>query len=120
MPRSEFSLLADENIPIEVVKILSGKGIDIKRIKLGSKDKQIFELAKSEKRTLLTLDKHFLNRAKFPPIDSWGIIFLKVHPPMIDTISFSLDRLFKALKPRELKGKLLIISSSGSKIWSKK
>ena len=81
-------LLADENIPLELIRKLSKERFDIKKVRLGSKDKQIFELAKLEDRALLTLDKHFLNKLKFPPKESSGIIFLKIHPPLIDSINF--------------------------------
>jgi len=116
---SKLYLLADENIPLELIDTLSKEGFDIKRVKLGSKDKQIFELAKSENRVLLTFDKHFLNKAKFPPKESLGIIFLKINPPLIDSILYSLRKLFKYIKSDEFKGKLFILSTSGFKIWPK-
>ena len=60
-------LLADENIPVELIETLSKEGYNIKRVSLNSKDKQIFELAILEERAILTLDKHFLNKLKFQP-----------------------------------------------------
>ena len=112
-------LLADENIPTELLTILSKEGFDIKEVQLGSKDRQVFEFAKLQNRILLTFDKHFLNRIKFPPKESSGIIFLKISPPLIDDIYFSLTKLFNSINSSEFKGKLFILTSTGFKIWPK-
>jgi len=113
---SKPPLLVDENIPLGVISVLSRKGFDAKRIKPSSKDGQVFELAKSEERVLLTLDKHFLNKIKFPPKESSGIIFLKIHPPTIDSIIFLLKRLFNKINTPEFKGRLFIVSPFGLRI----
>jgi len=110
-------LLADENIPIEFIETLSKEGYDIKRVSLGSKDKQIFELAISEDRVLLTLDKHFLNKLKFPPKESLGIILISINPPLIDSLYFSLSKLFNKIDSSKFKGRLFILSSSGFKVF---
>ena len=63
--KSKLKLLCDENIPIELIEMLNKEGFDAKRVELGSKDRQIFDLAKSEERVLLSSDKHFLNKIKY-------------------------------------------------------
>ena len=96
-------ILCDEHIPIELLEILKNEGFDTVRVELCSKDRQIFELAKSEGRILITSDKHFLNKEKFPPRESSGIIFLQLHPPLIESMQFSLNKLFKKSNLQNLK-----------------
>jgi hypothetical protein len=116
---SKISLLADENIPIKLINLLSKDNFNIKRVELGSKDKEIFDYAKSEKRALLTLDKHFLDKKKFPPQESSGIIFIQINPPLIDSIYFSLKRFFNSVKVSEFNNRLLLVSISGFRAYPK-
>jgi|SRR3989344_2441348 len=119
MLHSKVLLLADENVPTELIGRLYRVGYNIKRAQLNAKDKQIFELAKSEGRVLLTFDKHFLNNVKFPSKESAGVIFIEIHPPLIDSLHFSLEKLFKNIEPLEFKGKLFILSATGFKVFPK-
>ncbi len=112
-------LLADENIPIELIDTLFKEGYDIKRVLLGSKDKQIFKLANSEQRVLLTFDKHFLNKLEFPPKESFGIVFISINPPVIDSLYFSLSKLFNKIEFSKFKGRLFILTNSGFKVFPK-
>ncbi len=109
-------LLSDENIPIKVTELLREEGLDIKEVSLSSTDKQISKLAKEESRVILTFDKHFINRMLFPPKEHPGIIFLDLHPPMIDTVFSSLSKLLKEVKSTEFKGKLFILTSFGFRV----
>jgi hypothetical protein len=93
--------------------------LDIRRVELGLKDKQIFDLAKSEERVILTLDKHFLNKVKFPPKESSGIVFIKIHPPLIDSVYFTLEKLFKSVNSPDFKGRLFTLTNSGFKVFPK-
>lgn len=107
--------ISDENIPIKVTELLKENGFDVKRATLKSSDKQISETAKRESRIILTFDKHFLNKEKFPPKEHHGIIFISITPPMIDIIFFSLMRLLKDIKYPELKGRLFVLTAFGHK-----
>ena len=109
-------LLCDENIPERVTELLIKEGFDVKKVPLGSADKQISKTAKLESGILLTFDKHFVNRRLYPPKEYQGIIFLDIHPPIIDTIFSSLSKLFKKLKPLEFKGKVFILSQLGFRV----
>lgn len=119
MSQYNVLLLADENIPIKLIKLLYDKGFNIKRVDRGSTDKQVFDYAKSGKRILLTFDRHFLIKIKFPPQASFGIIFLQINPPLIDSLYFTLIKLFNTIKPEEFKGRLFIISETKVKIYPK-
>jgi len=138
--QTKVSFIADENIPVGLINFLLDKGFDVIRVKLRSKDPKIFERAKSEQRVILTRDKDFLNKDKFPPKESFGIIFFNINPPLIDSLQYSLNRLFKSVKFSEpqnssqirnfgsrksehsedflgFKGKLFILSLSGFKVF---
>ncbi|MBU1501627.1 MAG: DUF5615 family PIN-like protein [Nanoarchaeota archaeon] len=108
--KDKLKFLSDENFPTEVTKLLIKQGHDIKKVSLGSTDKQLFKIAKSESRVILTFDKHFLNKKLFPPKESFGIVVLKITPPLINTIFSLLSKLFKEVEPSKFKGRLFIIS----------
>jgi predicted nuclease of predicted toxin-antitoxin system len=55
-------ILADENIPIEAVKLLQSKGVDLVSVTeflQGFSDLEVLELANRENRAILTFDKDF-------------------------------------------------------------
>ena len=61
--------LADVNIPQSVIASLTEAGhdvLDIKKQKLDFKDSELIQIAKQEKRIILTRDKDFLLLAQFP------------------------------------------------------
>ncbi|MEK6926073.1 MAG: DUF5615 family PIN-like protein [Nanoarchaeota archaeon] len=95
---------------------LSSNGFDVQKVPLGSNDDDILKIAKQEKRAILTFDRHFINTRLFSPKDHFGIIFLNIHPPIIETINTSLNKLFMKISESELKGKLFILSSIGFRI----
>jgi len=77
--KNELKLLSDENFPAEVTKLLMKQGLDVKKVPLGSTDKQLSKIAKSESRVILTFDKHFLNKRLFPPKEHSGIVVVNYH-----------------------------------------
>ena len=113
---NKLKLLCDENIPLKVTESLIEKGFDVKKASLSSTDKEISKMARLESRIILTFDKHFINRHLFPPKKYPGIVFLDMHPPMIDTIFSSLSKLFEKIKPLEFQGKLFILSQFGFRV----
>ena len=61
--------LVDINIPQSVINSLVEKGhdvLDIKKRQLDLKDSELIEIAKQEKRIILTRDKDFLILTQFP------------------------------------------------------
>ena len=112
---NNLKILSDENIPIKITELLRTEGYNIKKSPLGITDKQLSKLAKEESRIILTLDKDFLNKDKFPPKDFNGIIFINIQPPIIDTVFSSLKKLFTKVSSSEFKGKLVIASRFGYK-----
>ncbi len=113
---NNLKFISDENIPVKITESLVEKGFDVKKSPLKSTDKQISKISKEESRIILTFDKHFINKRLFPPKEYPGIIFINIHPPLIDAVLYSLIRLFNVVS--EFKGKLFILSRQGFKIKS--
>ena len=111
--RGNFKIISDENVPEKVNELLKEEGFNVKKVPLGVSDKEISRIAKLESRAILTFDKHFLNKEKFPPKEYYGIVFISIIRPMIDTVFFSLMRLLNNIKYSELIGKLFIVTEFG-------
>ncbi|HEU0139497.1 MAG TPA: DUF5615 family PIN-like protein [Bryobacteraceae bacterium] len=78
-------LLADENFPRPIVDSLRAEGHDVlwARTDLaGWKDLALLDLAESETRTILTLDKDFWQIAvqRRRPLEQSGVVLFRVHP----------------------------------------
>lgn len=73
-------LLADENVPGEVVRLLSERGFEVTRVRqgLGLSDHEVLEQAQREHRVILTFDKDFgeLAFARRLPADA-GVILVR-------------------------------------------
>lgn len=109
-------LLADENIPDELVDLLRDKGYDITAVPPGSVDPDIALLAKRQRRILLTQDKDFANIIWYPPRSLHGIIRIKFHPPLISKILSALEDLFQNFSQKDLDKKLVILEKDGFRI----
>ena len=78
-------LLADENFPKPVIETLRRAGHDVlwaRTDRPGWKDAALLELAESEARVVLTLDKDFWGIAvqRRIPIRRSGVVLFRVHP----------------------------------------
>ncbi len=78
-------LLADENFPRPIVAQLRGFGHDVlwaRTDRAGWKDLRLLELAESEARIVLTLDKDFWQVAiqRRTPLEQAGVVLFRVHP----------------------------------------
>lgn len=93
----EYRFLADENIPLEVVDILTKKGFDIQSISIlnpGIEDTEVLKLAWREKRVLITFDKDFGELVFKRKLRSRGVILLRIHPYSVDSILYLLYKVF--------------------------
>jgi predicted nuclease of predicted toxin-antitoxin system len=76
-----FPILADENIHDDTIYFLRSEGLEIESIKernlRGSSDRQIIEMAVSEKKVILTHDADFGRILYLSPEFQTGIIFLR-------------------------------------------
>lgn len=85
-------LLADENFPLPTIETLRNAGHDVTWVRTdhpGEKDAALLELAESDRRVLVTLDKDFWQIAiqRRQPLEQSGVILFRVHPAIADTIT---------------------------------
>ena len=76
-------LLADENVPIEAVKALKRKGVDIVSViefSPGLNDREVLNLANREDRILVTFDKDFGELVVREKVKVKGLILLRFVP----------------------------------------
>lgn len=106
-----MKFLLDEDVPLELLKILQKSGHDIIRVTPSSPDPEIAERAKKEKRILITLDKDFTNRAQFPPKE-YDVVQFRIHPPYAERLIEAMDELLRSLSPEEWKG-LIVVQEGG-------
>ena len=106
-------VIADENIPVDFIKILRDRGFDIISLPKRAKDIDIAKIAQKERRIIFTQDKDFANRLLFPPENFHGIIRFKIHPPVISDMVSALDNLCANLSLVNLDKKLAIVDRDG-------
>lgn len=116
---SSLKILCDENIPYKVVELLKSYRFDFTKPPAGTPDLEVAKLAKQHKRILITFDKIFGNIELFPPNHYYGIVLIRIRPPLIETILNALLNLFKIVKVKEFKGKLLTVTAHGFKVYPK-
>lgn len=78
-----MKFLADENIPLELVQKLQRENIDIASMSLispGVSDAEVLEYARKERRVLITLDQDFGQLLFHKRKQSFGVIFIQIHP----------------------------------------
>lgn len=85
-------LLADENFPLTTIETLRQAGHEVIWARTdhpGAKDAALLELAESDRRILVTLDKDFWQIAiqRRQPLEQSGVILFRVHPAIPDTIT---------------------------------
>ena len=110
--------IIDENIPPYIGECIKGLGYSIIEIYQkeykGMSDDEIFNLAIKEERVIITFDRHFSNIFKYPLNLHFGIIVIKIEPPVIEDIIESLKKLLKKVDKLEyFKNSLIILSKEG-------
>jgi predicted nuclease of predicted toxin-antitoxin system len=106
-----MKFLADINLPQSIITALSKDGhdvLDIKKQNLSLSDIQIIQIAKQEKRIIVTRDKDFIALSQFPKYQVPTIVIRLT----IQTPQHIADRLFELLENQSEK----ILTSSLSLI----
>lgn len=108
--------LADENFPKPIVEALRAAGHDVLWARTdcaGWKDVLLLELAESDARTLLTLDKDFWQIAlqRREPLERSGVILFRVHPATPDNVTPVVRRALGA--EREWRGQVSVVTVEG-------
>lgn len=84
-----MKFLADENIPLKVVKRLREDGLDIvsvAEIQIGMNDEDIAKLSEKEGAIIITFDKDFGEIIFRKSIKPYGLILLRIPPKSVDYI----------------------------------
>ncbi|MFQ5964391.1 MAG: DUF5615 family PIN-like protein [Candidatus Scalinduaceae bacterium] len=112
--------LIDENIFPHITSYIRKSGHDVKTVQesglIKAPDDKIVDLSIKEKRTIITFDKHFGDTLRYPPQNLFGIILIRIHPPILDDICHAIDNLFKNYQADSFKGRLIVLSKSGYRI----
>jgi predicted nuclease of predicted toxin-antitoxin system len=112
--------LTDENIFPPITYYLRKSGHDVKTVQESGRsnapDDKIIDLAIREERTIITFDKHFGNIITYPPQNLFGIILIRIHPPLLNDIFYAVDNLFKNYQGDSFKGRLIVLSKKGYRI----
>jgi len=111
-----MKLLADENIPDELIELLLNKGYEIITAPRASKDHEIALIARKKRCVILTQDRDFANIILYPPKSLHGVIRLRFHPPVISDIFPALEDLFNKFSPEDLDGRLVALQRNGFRI----
>jgi predicted nuclease of predicted toxin-antitoxin system len=90
--------LADENIFLPVISHLRDLGHNVKGVQesdfFQATDDAVVSIATEEERTILTFDKHFGDILRYQPHKLPGIILIRIHPPLLKDIIYSINNLF--------------------------
>ena len=82
--------LTDENIPNSLIKAVRRKGYSVKDLKeegpAGIDDFELINLAKKEKRIIITFDKDFTDLIQFPINEHQGVVVLRYKNKHTDNI----------------------------------
>lgn len=112
--------LLDENVPPAIGVFLQSLDFDVVHAKdsgmLGASDDQIMNLARQEERTLITFDKHFADLVLYPPGTHWGVIRMRIHPPLLSDVIQALDQFLKQFDMSTIQGTLIVLEKDGFRI----
>jgi predicted nuclease of predicted toxin-antitoxin system len=105
--------LLDENLSYQQAARLRTNGHDaiaiVEERLGGASDATVRSAAIESGRVLVTLDADFGNIVRYPPKDTPGIIWLRLHPPSESKIEQALDRCLAKLGKEDLRGKLAVV-----------
>ena len=104
----------DENFGSRTQNIFQDAGHDVQTVweqdMLGSPDGYIYEVCRSERRCLVTLDTDFSDVTRFPPQRSSGIAVIRVHQnPSLTLLELLIHQFLHALTLESIDAKLWIV-----------
>ena len=104
-----MKFLLDENVPRGLAPFLLELNHQIKFVPKGIENGQVFKLAISKKRILITYDEDFTDWIKFPPEKHYGILLIRISPHGLEEIKNLLTAFLKEKSLKDLRGKLFTI-----------
>ena len=104
----------DENFGSRTQNIFRASGHDVQTVweqdMLGSPDGYVYEVCRSERRCLVTLDTDFSDVTRFPPEGSSGIAVIRVHQnPSLPLLEQLVRQFLDALLLESIHAKLWIV-----------
>ena len=103
-----MKFLFDENVHNGLLSFLSKLGHDVKLTPKSIKNGEVFKLALSEQRLLITRDKHFIEEP-FLSKEHFGIWLIRIDAGDLELQEKRISELLKQLSSEQLKGKLIIL-----------
>lgn len=114
----------DENLPIEIAKLLIERGHDAKTVNeqqlKGTNDSVLINLCKQENRALVTLDTDFSNISEYPPIEYAGIMVLRLGSQVKQHVINVFQQIITTIEIEPLKQHLWIVEDNAIRIRGEK
>ena len=114
----------DENLPIEIAKLLIERGHDAKTVNeqqlKGTNDSVLINLCKQENRALVTLDTDFSNISEYPPIEYAGIMVLRLGSQAKQHVINVFQQIITTIEIEPLKQHLWIVEDNAIRIRGEK
>jgi predicted nuclease of predicted toxin-antitoxin system len=110
-------LLIDEDVHVKLIPWLTQKGHDAVRVPSGMTNGRVLDLAQRERRVLITRDKDFADRLRYPPGNYGGIVHLRIHPPLLEKLVASLQALLSDVPEHRFSKRLVVLEESGYRIF---
>lgn len=115
-----MKFLIDADIPRLITEMLIEKRhdvIDSRDVRPpGTSDSEIYNLAVSERRIIITRDLDFASILFYPPKEHWGIIVLRTHMLSVEEMSSLLEDAIDTLGEKKIVHSLVIIQKERYRI----
>jgi len=110
----------DQNLPIEVVRLLEDNGHNALTVLVqnlgGEPDSRIAQVCKKEKRVLITLETDFSDIRTYPPAEFFGLIVLRLNTQDKPHLLSVMTRLINILSKEPLDSRLWIVEEGRVRI----
>ena len=103
--------MLDENVPIKIGTFLETKEYNVVLTPKGIKNGQVVALANKEKATLITHDTDFVEAISSPSPVLYGVIVFRIHPPLIEKLCASLEKMLRGVT--EFHNKKFLLDETG-------
>jgi len=111
----------DENVPDSVAAILREAGHDVAFARderlAGVPDDRLLLVASSEGRVLVSLDRGLANVIQHPPLNTAGIVVLRLGEQTLSRVRQAATTLAGLLATEPIAGRLWVLSESRLRIW---
>ena len=107
--KAALRILADEMIHRKIVSALTHAGHNVLPCPKGLKNGDVYKLAQTEKRILMTQDKDFADSKRYPPGPTEGILSVRVFPTSIGNVLSRVETFLAGKSLSDLKGRLTVI-----------